>query len=70
MSAACVGPSRLSTSNERLDGYRDALKDAGVRFDRSLVRRADFREDGGYKATRALLGRRPTLPTPCSSPTT
>src|SRR5215218_2443278 len=52
----CVlGPSRLSTSNERLDGYRAALKDAGVRFDRSLVRRADFREDGGYKATRALL---------------
>lgn len=52
----CVlGPSRLSTSNERLDGYRAALKAAGVRFDRSLVRRADFREEGGYKATRALL---------------
>jgi LacI family transcriptional regulator len=52
----CVlGPSRLSTSNERLVGYRAALKDAGVRFDRSLVRRADFREAGGYTATRALM---------------
>jgi LacI family transcriptional regulator len=52
----CVlGPSRLSTSNERLEGYRLALKHAGIRFDRSLVRRADFREEGGYKATRALL---------------
>jgi LacI family transcriptional regulator len=52
----CVlGPSRLSTSNERLVGYRAALKDAGVRFDRSLVGRADFREEGGYTATRALM---------------
>jgi LacI family transcriptional regulator len=50
-----VGPSRISTSNERLDGYRMALSQRGVTFDRSLVRRADFREDGGYKATRALL---------------
>jgi LacI family transcriptional regulator len=52
----CVlGPSRLSTSNERLEGYRAALKDAGIPFDRALVKRADFREPGGYKATRALL---------------
>jgi LacI family transcriptional regulator len=50
-----VGPTRISTSNERLAGYRDALAEAGHRYDRSLVRRADFREDGGYKATRALL---------------
>ena len=50
-----VGPSRISTSNERLDGYRKALSEQGVSFERALVRRADFREDGGYKATRALL---------------
>lgn len=50
-----VGPTHISTSNERLEGYREALAEGGVAFDRSLVRRADFREDGGYKATRALL---------------
>jgi LacI family transcriptional regulator len=50
-----VGPSRISTSNERLEGYRAALSHRGVTFDRALMRRADFREDGGYKATRALL---------------
>lgn len=50
-----IGPTRISTSNERLDGYRQALAEAGQRFERSLVRRADFREDGGYKATRTLL---------------
>jgi LacI family transcriptional regulator len=50
-----VGPTRISTSNERLAGYRDALAEVGRPYARSLVRRADFREDGGYKATRALL---------------
>jgi LacI family transcriptional regulator len=50
-----VGPNRISTSNERLDGYRQALTEHGAPFDRSLVRRADFREQGGYKATRTLL---------------
>jgi LacI family transcriptional regulator len=50
-----VGPSRVSTSNERLAGYRQALEEGGRRFDRALVRRADFREQGGYKAARALL---------------
>ena len=50
-----VGPTRISTSNERLDGYRRALTERGLGFDRSLVRRADFREGGGYKAARALL---------------
>jgi LacI family transcriptional regulator len=50
-----VGPTHISTSNERLAGYRDALAEAGHTLDRALVRRADFREDGGYKATRALL---------------
>lgn len=55
-----IGPARVSTSNERLDGYRQALSEGGYRFDRSLVRRADFREDGGYKATRTLL----ELPSP------
>lgn len=50
-----VGPTRISTSNERLEGYRCALTESGRRFDRSLVRRADFRVEGGYKAARALL---------------
>lgn len=53
--ACIVGPSTVSTSNERLAGYRAGLRAAGVPFDRALVRRADYREAGGYKAARALL---------------
>jgi LacI family transcriptional regulator, galactose operon repressor len=53
---ACIaGPPIVSTSNERLSGYRDGLRSAGVSYDRALVRRADYREDGGYKAARSLL---------------
>ncbi len=56
---ACItGPTRVSTASERLAGYQRALRDAGVAPDADLVRRADFKEDGGYAATRSLLSAR------------
>ena len=56
---ACItGPTRVSTASERLAGYQKALRAHGTAVDADLVRRADFREDGGYAATRSLLGAR------------
>jgi LacI family transcriptional regulator len=57
---ACVtGPARVSTASERLAGHQAALRAGGATPDADLVRRADFKEDGGYAATRSLLaGRR------------
>jgi LacI family transcriptional regulator len=56
MRIACItGPQRLSTANERLAGYRRALREAGRDIDPSLVIRQDFREPGGYAAMRDLL---------------
>jgi LacI family transcriptional regulator len=56
---ACItGPARISTASERLAGYQAALRAAGVAPDADLVRRADFKEDGGYAATRTLLSAR------------
>ena len=53
---ACItGPNRVDTATERLRGYQDALAEAGLTADRALVRRADFKEDGGYRAARSLL---------------
>jgi LacI family transcriptional regulator len=53
---ACItGPTRVSTAGERLAGYRSALADAGLPADAALVKRADFKEPGGYQATQALL---------------
>jgi LacI family transcriptional regulator len=56
---ACItGPTHLSTAVERLEGYRDALRRHGRRFDRALVRRADFKEQGGYSAAVSLVSSR------------
>jgi LacI family transcriptional regulator len=53
---ACItGPARASTASERLAGYEKSLRERGRDLDESLVQRADFREDGGYAAARALL---------------
>ncbi|NUR09170.1 MAG: LacI family DNA-binding transcriptional regulator [Nocardioidaceae bacterium] len=49
------GPSTTTTGERRLAGYRAALKHAGLRDDPDLVVRADFRVDGGHRATLELL---------------
>ncbi|MEV6422710.1 LacI family DNA-binding transcriptional regulator [Streptomyces sp. NPDC051662] len=45
----------------RLDGYRLALTEAGHAPDESLIAVADFTEEGGRRAMRDLLARRPDL---------
>jgi LacI family transcriptional regulator len=57
---ACItGPRRLSTAIQRLTGYQRALTAAGLPVDPDLVRYADFREDGGYRAMASLLAAEP-----------
>ncbi|MGI5347679.1 LacI family DNA-binding transcriptional regulator [Streptomyces sp. CA-250714] len=58
---ACVtGPAGASTSEDRLTGYRAALRDADIPDDwiRAYTRHADFRVEGGYTAMKELLGLR------------
>lgn len=53
---ACVtGPARLSNADARLAGYRDAHTERDLPVDDALVRRADFREEGGHLAALSLL---------------
>jgi LacI family transcriptional regulator len=53
---ACItGPNRVPTAPERLEGYRDAIRAVGGTVERALIRRANYREDGGYRAARSLL---------------
>lgn len=53
---ACItGPVGLYTAERRLAGYQRALHEAGRAFDPALVRRADFRRDGGHRAMASLL---------------
>lgn len=58
---AMIGGPRQGPGSEtyarvlRYDGYRRALKDAGVRFDPRLVAEGNFRYGGGQEAMRQLL---------------
>lgn len=53
---ACIaGPREVSISNERIDGVRTAMGEAGVALADGLCRHADFTSAGGYTAALALL---------------
>ena len=53
------GVSHVSTSKNRLKGYRAALKEAGVPFDAALMAEGEFRVDPGYDAGIKLLKQKP-----------
>lgn len=55
------GPLSFPDSRARLMGYRQALAEAGIPFDDTLVIESDWLEAGGYQATMRLLRRRPDL---------
>lgn len=53
---ACItGPEDVVTSEERLEGYRQAIEMSGRAVDEDLIVRANFREDGAYRAMNQLL---------------
>jgi len=53
--AIIAGPTQTTTGLRRLAGYRAALHAAGCAVDPALIAHADFRIEGGYEATKALL---------------
>jgi LacI family transcriptional regulator len=54
---ACItGPHDTTTGEERLRGYRAALRAAGLPVNPYLERYCDFKEAGAYAAARELLG--------------
>ncbi|MFE5511302.1 LacI family DNA-binding transcriptional regulator [Streptomyces sp. NPDC056529] len=59
--ATVTGPLDMYVARCRLDGYREGLAEAGLAADESLVANGDFTEEGGRRAMRELLDRRPDL---------
>lgn len=55
--AHIAGPLSFPDARARLQGYRQALENAGLAFDERLVAEADFLEEGGYRAAKRLLAR-------------
>lgn len=50
-----AGPNTIGAAEDRLAGYRRALREAGLEQDPSLVKRGDLREEGGYRRAIELL---------------
>ncbi|MGW1201744.1 LacI family DNA-binding transcriptional regulator [Streptomyces cyaneofuscatus] len=59
--ATITGRLEVYGAQRRLDGYRAALAAAGLPPDERLIAPADFTEEGGARAMRELLTRRPHL---------
>ncbi|MFC0108190.1 LacI family DNA-binding transcriptional regulator [Kibdelosporangium aridum] len=52
----CItGPSGIQTADDRLAGYKDALRASQRRTSAKLTRRAEYRADGAYEAAIDLL---------------
>jgi len=56
-----TGPLHMEAARDRLDGYREALRDAGAAAGEELVAHGDFTEASGRAAMRELLRRCPHL---------
>jgi DNA-binding LacI/PurR family transcriptional regulator len=59
--ATITGPMDMGVGQDRLDGYREGLRAAGLPEDRRLVEEGDFSEQSGAEAMRRLLEREPGL---------
>ena len=57
-----LGSPNLYTTNQRLTGYLNALKEAGITPSDEYIRYGDYTMDGGYQAVQSLLNlkKRPT----------
>lgn len=59
----CIsGPSQVNPSAERVTGYSDAMREAGLQFEQELICRGDFHPESGYRCAMRLL-RLPDRPT-------
>ncbi len=53
--AHIAGIKKTYTASERLKGYKQALKENGLKYRKKLVKHTDFSIEEGYKAARDLL---------------
>jgi DNA-binding LacI/PurR family transcriptional regulator len=59
--ATVTGRKDVPAGQDRLRGYHEGLKAAGLAADDALVETGDFTSEGGARAMRSLLARRPGL---------
>jgi len=57
--AVITGPLNESSSKERVDGYKTALKDHGIAFNEKIVLAGDWTKESGISVTNRLLQMKP-----------
>lgn len=57
--AAITGPLNLTVAVERLEGFKRALREAGITLEPDYVQEARFERSAGYEAAKRLLGMLP-----------
>lgn len=50
-----TGPQKVTTSTERIEGYRRALQESGVKMRDELILEGDYRQHSGYRHAKSLL---------------
>jgi LacI family transcriptional regulator len=55
------GPALVTTSRDRLDGFRSGLRDYGITLEPKLIVGGDFSRDGGARAASELIERDPDI---------
>jgi LacI family transcriptional regulator len=53
--AILAGPQSLTPGRQRLQGYENALREAGIALDNDLVKIGNFKVESGYELTHQLL---------------
>ena len=52
----CItGPEHIENSKERFNGYHQALKEAGISLDETIIFVGDYQMKGGYEAAKKLI---------------
>ena len=59
--AVITGPKTVTTGQERLEGYRQALQEAGIPYDPALTRSGTFRKESGRHFAEELLAITPPI---------
>ncbi|WP_372351146.1 LacI family DNA-binding transcriptional regulator [Streptomyces sp. KL116D] len=59
--ATITGPLDMDVSRSRLQGWKNAMEEAGMPPEKCPVATSDFTEEGGMEAMRSLLARSPKL---------
>ncbi|MFZ5753132.1 MAG: LacI family DNA-binding transcriptional regulator [Bacillota bacterium] len=53
--ALISGPLQSYNARQRLEGFKKALQEAGIRYKDKLIREGDYKRSGGYRAMEKLL---------------